>query len=633
MTTLRRTLSLAPAAHRSVPAPGGSSGERGAHVPDYSVPADFTIPDDANLTDAIVANAAEYPDRVVFDRKIDGNWQPVTAKQFGDEVKQAAAGLIASGVQPGERVCIMSSTRYEWTLLDYAIWTAGAVTVPIYETSSAEQVEWIVSDSGAVAVFLESDTHQATYDEVSSRLGGVRKVWRIDGGAVEELEKAGSGVSEDDIEQRRRTLTPNSLATIIYTSGTTGRPKGCELTHFNFLFDATSTTEGLQDMFGDDQSTLLFLPLAHVFARIIQVGCVQARVRMGHTADIKNLIPDLGVFQPTFVLSVPRVFEKVYNTAKQRAHADGKGAIFDLAETVAINYSRSLDGNPLSRAVWEVPHAVFDKLVYGKLRAALGGKAIGAISGGAPLGARLGHFFRGCGVPIYEGYGLTETTAGATVNRPGAMKVGTVGKPIPGCTVRIADDGEILLQGGNVFRGYYNNDKATAEAVEGGGWFHTGDIGQLDDDGYLTITGRKKELIVTAGGKNVAPAVLEDRLRAHALVSQCMVVGDQKPFIAALVTIDEDAFPSWKAAHGKPESATVADLAEDTDLRAEIQNAVNDANKAVSHAEAIKAFKILDADWTVESGELTPSLKVKRNVVADTYAKDIEALYSAKKAD
>ncbi|HEX3705608.1 MAG TPA: AMP-dependent synthetase/ligase [Mycobacteriales bacterium] len=602
-------------------------------MPDYSVPADFTIPDDANLTDAVVAHAAEYPDRVIFDRKVENSWQPVTAKQFGDEVRQAAAGLIAAGVQPGERVCIMSSTRYEWTLLDYAIWTAGAVTVPIYETSSAEQVEWIVSDSGAVGVVLESDVHQKTYDEVSSRLSGVRNVWRIDNGAVDELERAGQGVSEDDIEQRRRTLTPNSLATIIYTSGTTGRPKGCELTHQNFLFDATSTTEGLQDMFGDDQSTLLFLPLAHVFARIIQVGCVQNRVRMGHTADIKNLIPDLGVFKPTFVLSVPRVFEKVYNTAKQRAHADGKGAIFDLAETVAINYSRSLDSNPIERAIWTVPHAVFDKLVYSKLKAALGGQVIGAISGGAPLGARLGHFFRGAGVPIYEGYGLTETTAGATVNRPDAMKVGTVGRPIPGCTVRIADDGEILLKGGNVFGGYYNNAKATEEAVESEGWFHTGDIGQVDKDGYLTITGRKKELIVTAGGKNVAPAVLEDRLRAHALVSQCMVVGDQKPFIAALVTIDDEAFPAWKAAHSKPESASVGDLAEDTDLRATVQGAVDEANKAVSKAEAIKAFTILGADWTVETDEITPSLKVKRNVVAAKYAKEIDKLYSGKPAD
>jgi long-chain acyl-CoA synthetase len=350
---------------------------------------------------------------------------------------------------------------------------------------------------------------------------------------------------------------------------------------------------------------------------------------MGHTADIKNLLPDLAAFKPTFVLSVPRVFEKVYNTAKQRAHADGKGAIFDLAEKVAINYSQSLDGNPLQRAVYELPHRVFDALVYTKLRAALGGHAIGAISGGAPLGARLGHFFRGCGIPIYEGYGLTETTAGATVNRPGAMKVGTVGRPIPGCTVKIADDGEILLKGGNVFTGYYHNDKATKEALESAGWFHTGDIGKLDDDGYLTITGRKKELIVTAGGKNVAPAVLEDRLRANPLVSQCLVVGDQKPFIAVLVTIDEEAFPGWKSSHGKDKDASVADLADDEDLRAEIQAAIDETNKAVSKAEAIKAFRILGDDWTVDSGHLTPSLKVKRNVVLEDYAKDVDAIYNA----
>jgi long-chain acyl-CoA synthetase len=597
-------------------------------VLEFSVAADFDIPDDANLTDAVVGHAVEQPGRILFDRKIDGTWTPVTAKQFANEVTSVAAGLIASGIAAGERVCIMSSTRYEWTLLDYAIWTAGAVPVPIYETSSADQVQWIVSDSGAVAIFLETASHRATYSEVGDALSGVRNIWSIDEGAVEALVAAGKGVSADDIEQRRRTLTAKSLATIIYTSGTTGRPKGCELTHYNFLFDATSTTEGLEELFGEDQSTLLFLPLAHVFARIIQVGCVQSGVRMGHTADIKNLMPDLAVFQPSFVLSVPRVFEKVYNTAKQRAHADGKGTIFGLAESVAIEYSKSLDGNALKRAAYELPHRVFDKLVYSKLRGALGGKAHAAISGGAPLGSRLGHFFRGCGIPIYEGYGLTETTAGATVNRPGAMKVGSVGRPIPGCTVKIAEDGEILLKGGSVFGGYYKNEAASREALEADGWFHTGDIGKLDDEGYLTITGRKKELIVTAGGKNVAPAVLEDRLRANALVSQCLVVGDEKPFIAALVTIDEEAFPSWKASHGKPASATVADLADDPDLRADIQSAIDETNKAVSKAEAIKAFRILGDDWTVENGRLTPSLKVKRNVVLEDYASEVAGLYS-----
>jgi long-chain acyl-CoA synthetase len=599
-------------------------------VSEFSVPAEFRIPDDANLTDAITGNAVENPDRVMFDRKVDGSWQPVTAKQFDAEVSALAAGLIATGIAPGERVGIMSSTRYEWTLLDYAIWTAGAVPVPIYETSSAEQVEWIMSDSGAVGVVLETAAHGAVYEEVRASLDKVRHVWSLETGAISELVAAGKGVSEHDIERRRRTLTPQSLATVIYTSGTTGRPKGCELTHGNFLFDATATVEGLEDMFGEGQSTLLFLPLAHVFARMIEIGCVQSGVRMGHTADIKNLLPDLALFKPTFILSVPRVFEKVYNTAKQRAHADGKGAIFDLAESVAISYSESLDGSPVKRAMYALPHRVFDALVYSKLRAALGGHATSAISGGAPLGSRLGHFYRGCGIPIYEGYGLTETTAGATINSIGAMKVGSVGRPIPGCSVKIAEDGEILLAGGNIFQGYYNNPKATDEAIEAG-WFHTGDIGALDDEGYLTITGRKKELIVTAGGKNVAPAVLEDRLRANPLVSQCLVVGDQKPFIGALVTIDDDAFPAWRAAHGKPDEASVAELVDDVDLRADIQAAIDETNKAVSKAEAIKAFRILGTDWTVESGHLTPSLKVKRNVVLADFADDVTAIYSGRR--
>jgi long-chain acyl-CoA synthetase len=611
-----------------------SPGAEEIRVPEYAVKASFTVPEDTNLTDAVFGNASDYPDTVLFDRKIDDAWQPVTAKEFAEEVKALAAGLIAAGVGAGDRVGLMSSTRYEWTLIDYAIWTAGAVTVPIYETSSAEQVEWILSDSGAVAFFYETDSHKTSFDEIAERVTGVKQAWQITPGQLDELVKAGKNVGEGDIEQRRRTLTPDSLATIIYTSGTTGRPKGCELSHRNFIYDATATTEGLDELFGPDQSTLLFLPLAHVFARIIQVGCVQNRVRMGHTADIKNLLADFAVFKPTFILSVPRVFEKVYNTAKQKAHADGKGAIFDLAEKVAIGYSEAQDsGNAVRKLALTGPHKVFDALVYSKLRAALGGRAHSAISGGAPLGARLGHFFRGIGMPIYEGYGLTETTAGATCNRPDAQKVGTVGRPIPGVTVRIADDGEILLKGDNVFVGYYKNAEATKEALEADGWFHTGDIGELDNDGFLRITGRKKELIVTAGGKNVAPAVLEDRLRAHPLVSQCMVVGDQKPFIACLVTIDEESFPDWKFKHNKPSDATVADLVDDDDLRGEIQAAIDDANKAVSKAEAIKAFKILAEDWTVDSGHITPSLKVKRNVVLKDFEPDVNDLYAGSKKD
>jgi long-chain acyl-CoA synthetase len=575
----------------------------------------------------VYVNADLEPDRVCFNRKIDGQWHDVTSRQFRDEVLALAKGLTHAGIAPGQRVGIMSKTRYEWTLIDYAIWSAGAVPVPIYETSSAEQIAWILGDSGAVGVFFETQALRDTFEGVAGELPEVKHVWIIDAGAIRELSSNGDSVTDADIDTRRRTLTKDSPATIIYTSGTTGRPKGCELTHENFLFDSMATAEKLEELFDVTGSTLLFLPLAHVFARLIQVGCVRSGVRMGHTADIKNLIPDLAVFKPTFILSVPRVFEKVYNTAKNQAHSSGKGAIFDRAEGSAVRYSQSLDnGGP--GLLLKAEHALFDRLVYGKLRAALGGRVEYAVSGGAPLGARLGHFFRGIGITVLEGYGLTETSAGATINLPGAIKVGTVGRPIPGVTIRIADDGEILLKGPNIFRGYWHNADASKEALESDGWFHTGDIGEIDDEGFLKITGRKKELIVTAGGKNVAPAVLEDRLRAHNLVSQCMVVGDNQPFIAALVTIDPEAFPDWKKSHGKPTDATVEDLRDDADLKATIQAAIDDANKAVSHAEAIKKFSILGVDFTEEGGELTPTMKHKRNVVAKEFAGDIDALYA-----
>ena len=572
---------------------------------EYTTPAAVTIPPVGNLTDAVFRNAAEHAGEIAFSRKVDGRWRDVTCAEFAQQVTTLAKALAASGVEPGDRVALMSATRYEWTLIDYAIWTAGAVTVPVYETSSAEQVEWILSDSGAVAAFLETDGHVRDFESVRGRVPGVRHVWR-----VADAESLDPGATSDaEIVRRRKGLTGESLATVIYTSGTTGQPKGCELTHGNFLFDAVTTTNGLDDLFGPGNSTLLFLPLAHVFARIIEVGCVQNRVRMGHTSDIKGLLDDFAAFRPTFILSVPRVFEKVYNQAKQKAHADGKGAIFDMAERTAIAYSEA-DGKP--GLLTAAKHAVFDKLVYAKLRAALGGQVKGAVSGGAPLGARLGHFFRGIGVTVYEGYGLTETTAGATLNMPDAIKVGTVGRPIPGVSVRIAEDGEILLRGDNIFRGYWRNDTATKEALDPDGWLHTGDIGELDADGFVTITGRKKELIVTAGGKNVAPAVLEDRLRAHRLISQAVVVGDQRPYIGALITID-------------PEADTTG-----ADVQAEVTDAIKDANKAVSKAEAIKAFRILDNDFTIEADELTPSLKLKRHVIMKKYADEIEALYAGR---
>ncbi len=588
---------------------------------EFSVPPVVTIGDNATLVDPIWDNAAEAPDAAQFARRVDGKWQDVTCAQFLEEVVAVTRGLLAAGIEPGDRVGLMSKTRYEWTLVDYAIWSCCAVTVPVYETSSAEQVAWILEDSGAVACFVETAAHQTI-------VTGVREfdhLWRIDD--LEALIASGSSVSRDVVERRRADASADDLATIIYTSGTTGRPKGCLLTHRNMYSDIANAIPGLSSLFHEGSRTLLFLPLAHSFARLIQIGVVQARATMGHTPDVKNLAADLKAFQPTFVLSVPRVFEKVYNTARQTAHADGKGAIFDRAERVAIAFSEARDRPRGPGLALRTQHALFDRLVYGKLRAAFGGNCRQAISGGAPLGNRLAHFFRGIGVNIFEGYGLTETSPATNVNLEDAQKIGTVGRPLPGVTVRIDDDGEILIQGDIVFKGYWKNEAATAEAVDGDGWFHTGDIGELDDDGYLRITGRKKELIVTAGGKNVAPAVLEDRVRAHALVSQCVVIGDRMPFIAALITIDPEALPAWAKDHGKASAADVAKLVDDEELRKEIQLAIDEANLAVSKAESIRTFRILPRDFTEATGELTPSLKVKRNVVLKEYADVITAIY------
>ncbi|KRC56741.1 MULTISPECIES: AMP-dependent synthetase/ligase [unclassified Nocardioides] len=592
---------------------------------EYSTPQTVTVPTTGNLTDDVVRNAVEAPDAVQFSRADgSGGWSDVTCAAFLAEVTAVAKGLLAAGVEPGDRVALISRTRYEWTLLDYAIWFAGAATVPIYESSSEEQVQWILSDSGARALVVEDATHLARVGAVRAQLPDLAHVWALESGGVDELVRLGAAVPDADLEARRQATGPADLATLIYTSGTTGRPKGCMLTHDNFQNELCVAVAELERLFdAEDASTLLFLPLAHVFARIIQVGCIKSRTRLGHSADIKNLLPQLGTFQPTFILAVPRVFEKVFNTASQRATADGKGKIFDRAAETAIAYSRALDGGRVPVRV-RTQHALFSRLVYGKLRTALGGRCEFAVSGGAPLGDRLGHFYRGIGVTVLEGYGLTETTAALTVNLPDAQKVGTVGRPIPGTAVRIADDGELLFKGGQVFTGYWNNPEASAEALQDG-WFHTGDVGEVDDEGFVRITGRKKEILVTAGGKNVAPAVLEDRVRASALVSQCLVVGDGQPFIGALVTIDEEAFPAWAEQHGK--TGKVADLVDDEDLRAEVQAAIDEANKAVSKAESIRKFTILPADWTEEGGQVTPSLKLKRNVVMRESRDEIAALY------
>ena len=594
---------------------------------ELSVPSKAPNPRQHNTADYVFENAARFPNRVALRRRVDGEWRDVSSAVFAAEVLALAKGLIAVGVEAGDRIALMSKTRYEWTLIDFAVLSIGAVVVPIYETSSAEQVEWILSDSGATAIFVETDAHETTVDAVRESAVAGLSVWRIEGDALADLGARGADLSDDQVHKRREAVTPTDLASIIYTSGTTGRPKGCQLLHLNFITEVSEVTVELRHLFNEDTSTLLFLPIAHVFGRVIEIGALATGSTLGHTADVKNLIADLAAFQPTFILSVPRVFEKVYNTARQKAHADGKGKIFDMAERVAIRYSQALEHGSVPLPL-KLQHAVFDRLVYGKFRAALGGRCTAAISGGAPLGARLGHFFRGVGLTIYEGYGLTETTAGICVNRPDALRIGTVGPPVGGTSVRIADDGELLFKSNLVFAGYWRNEAATADAIDAEGWFHTGDIGEIDQDGFVTITGRKKELIVTAGGKNVAPAVLEDRLRANWLVSQCLVVGDRQPFIAALVTIDPEGFPTWLEKTGRPATTNLADVVDDPELRAEVQSAIDDANKAVSKAEAIRKFTILPFDWTEATGQLTPSLKLKRNVVQKECAAEIAALYS-----
>ena len=607
---------------------------------EFSIPALAVIPATANLAQAVFRRAAEQPQAVIMRRPgpsgPSGSWLDVTASQFAGEVVAVAKGLVAAGIRPGDRVALMSHTRYEWTLIDYAIWTAGAVTVPVYETSSAEQAEWILNDSGARACFVETAAYEQAIGSLRDQVPGLEHVWRIeaggpgDGVTLDSLTADGAGVGDEIITERTKAVQAADVATIIYTSGTTGRPKGCELTHENLLADVRNAFLGpLAIIAGaQDPSTLLFLPLAHIFARIIEVGCIEGGIVLGHCGDINALLPALASFRPSFILAVPRVFEKVYNGAEQKAASERKGAIFGRAAEVAIAYSRALDDSGRPAFGLRTQHAMFDRLVYGKLRAALGGRAEYAISGGAALSERLCHFFRGVGVTVLEGYGLTETTGAVTVNRPDRNKIGTVGLPLPGVAVKIGDEGEILLSGANVFRGYWQNEAATKETFAEDDWFRTGDIGELDEEGFLRITGRKKEMIVTAGGKNVAPAVLEDRLRSHALISQTMVVGDGRPFIAALITLDPETLGPWKERHGKPADATVATLREDPDLIAAVQSAVDDANKAVSRAESIRKFRILDDDFTQESGQLTVKLGIRRSVLMKDFAADIEALYS-----
>lgn len=598
----------------------------------FDAPALVVSDNSENITDLLINRVAKTPELPLYGvDQHDGTWKTVTAAEFLADVESVAKGLIASGIQPGQAVAIMSRTRYEWSLVDFAIWFAGAVTVPIYETSAPSQMEWILSDSDSVALFVENQEHLDRFEQIKASAPMVRSVWTFDGDSLEQLRRLGKETSAEALEMRRKSAGLYDLATIIYTSGTTGRPKGCELTHRGFVELSKNATIDIPEVLIEGHSTLLFLPLAHVFARFINVLCVHAGIKVGHQPDSKNVGPAMVSFKPHFLLAVPRVFEKVYNSAEQKAEAGGKGKIFRKAAYTAIAYSKALDTPEGPSLGLKIQHKLFDVLVYKKIRAAMGGLVKFAISGGAPLGARLGHFYRAIGLIVLEGYGLTETTAPAMITRPAKVKIGKVGQLLPGTGIKIADDGEIWLRGNNILRGYWRNPEATAAAMEGE-WFKTGDIGELDDEGFLTITGRKKELIVTAGGKNVAPATLEDPLRANPLIGQAVVFGDQKPFVSALISLDAEMLPIWLANNGGDKTMSLADAAKSPLVLAEVQRAVDRVNKNFSKAESIRKFVVIGSELTEETGHVTPSLKIKREIVMRDYSPIVEEMYDSNPA-
>ncbi|HLU62892.1 MAG TPA: long-chain fatty acid--CoA ligase [Protaetiibacter sp.] len=591
------------------------------------VPAVVPADPEANATALLVDRVAATPDAPLFALPTpEGGWEDVSTAEFHRQVVALAKGFIAAGVQPGDKIGFICRTRYEWTLVDFAIWFAGAALVPIYETSAPSQIAYTLSDSGATGIILESAELFSRFDEVRADLPLVDKIWQMHLGDLEKLAESGAEVSDETLEERRTRAKGSDLATLIYTSGSTGTPKGCVITHSNFVELSRNAAVAMKEVVEPGSSTLLFITTAHVFARFISILGVHAGVKVGHQADTKQLLPALGSFKPTFLLAVPRVFEKVYNSAEQKAAAGGKQKIFQKAAEVAIAHSKALDAGKVPLGL-KLQFALFDKLVLSKLKAAMGGRVRYAVSGSAPLGLRLGHFFRSLDVKILEGYGLTETTAPATVNVVSKFKIGTVGTPLPGVGVKIAEDGEVLVKGIDVFDGYWNKPEETA-AVFSGEWFHTGDIGSLDSDGYLTITGRKKEIIVTAGGKNVAPAALEDPIRANPIVGQVVVVGDQKPFISALITLDPEMLPVWLNNNGEDGSMSLTEATKNPKVIAEVQRAIDAANAKVSRAESIRKFKLLDIEFTEASGHLTPKMSIKRHEIVKDFAAEIDSLYS-----
>lgn len=593
----------------------------------YDVPPLVVTESSQNTTDVLLDRLRKSPDQALFNRqRPDGSWFNVSAREFYDDVTALAKGLIASGIKPGQAIGVLARTRYEWPVIDFAIWFAGAVSVPIYESSAPSQIEWIMSDSDAVALFVEHDEHLARLEGVRGKLGKLKQVWRVDSTDYGDLMRSGEKVSDADLEKARSQAELSDLATIIYTSGTTGNPKGCELTHRGFVDHCRNSSAELPEIANDRQASLIFLPMAHVLARFVSVICIHSGIRVGHLGDSRQVGAVLPVFKPTFLLAVPRVFEKVYNAAELKAEAGGKGKIFRAAAETAVAYSRALDSEGGPSFGLKLKHGLFDKLVYSKLRAAIGGQVKYAISGGAPLGERLGHFFRGVGLIVLEGYGLTETAAAAVIGRVSWQKIGKVGRALPGTGIKIAEDGEIWLRGINMMRGYWRNEPATREAFVDG-WFRSGDLGELDEDGFLTVTGRKKEMLITAGGKNVAPAPLEDPLRAHPLIGQVVVIGDAKPFIAALISLDPEMLPVWGSNNGITEQLTLAEAATHPGIRAELQAAIDRVNANFSKAEQIREFAIIQQELTEASGHLTPSLKIKRARVLADFADQVDAIY------